>query len=236
LKGNLDLGVARGEDQGRIRKSAGGLPRGLEVTLSLMGLAVSFPVLLFMSAAIAVTSPGGVLFRQRRVGRHGELFVLYKLRTMITSDSGPQVTSRSDARITRLGRFLRNTKLDELPTLWNVIKGDMALVGPRPEVPRYVKLQDPLWQQVLAVRPGITDPVTLFLRSEEKLLLQVEGDTEEYYLTELQPQKLEGYMDYLQGRTWQTDLSVLWRTLVVVVAPQRWKGDVSVEPLYRPRR
>jgi lipopolysaccharide/colanic/teichoic acid biosynthesis glycosyltransferase len=201
-----------------------------------MGLVLSAPLLLIATAAVAMTSSGSVLFRQQRVGRYGELFVLYKLRTMIASDTGPQVTSSFDARITRIGRFLRSTKLDELPTLWNVLKGDMAMVGPRPEVPRYVKLEDPLWQKILAVRPGITDPVTLHLRSEEELLGQVEGDTEEYYLSELQPQKLRGYVDYLQTRNWHTDLSVLWRTLVAVVVPQRKVGHISVKPLHRFRR
>ena len=119
---------------------------------------------------------------------------------------------------------MRKTKLDELPTFWNVLIGDMAMVGPRPEVPRYVKLADPVWQRILAVRPGITDPVTLQLRSEEELLLQVKGDTEEYYLTELQPQKMKGYVDYLENRNWHTDLNVLWRTLVAVVFPQRKAG------------
>ena len=184
-----------------------------------MGLLLTSPLLLASAVFVALTSPGGILFRQKRVGLHGHLFTLYKLRTMRPSESGPQVTSGNDPRITRSGRFLRKSKLDELPTFWNVLKGDMAMVGPRPEVPRYVKLQDPLWQKVLAVKPGITDPVTIHLRSEEELLAQAEGDTEEYYLTELQPQKLRGYVEYLQTRNWRTDLSVLWRTLVAVVIP-----------------
>jgi lipopolysaccharide/colanic/teichoic acid biosynthesis glycosyltransferase len=103
----------------------------------------------------------------------------------------------------------------------------MAMVGPRPEVPRYVKLEDPVWQRVLAVRPGITDPVTLHLRSEEQLLVHVGGDTEEYYLTELQPEKMKGYLDYLQTRNWHTDLSVLGRTLVAVVVPRRKAGRLG---------
>lgn len=224
------------EEARRSCKPRSGLPRSVDVALSFLGLVLSAPVLLILAAAIAMTSPGGVLFRQQRVGRYGKLFVLYKLRTMIASDTGPQVTSSSDTRITRIGRFLRGAKLDELPTLWNVLKGDMALVGPRPEVPRYVKLEDPLWQTLLMVRPGITDPVTLHLRSEEKLLVQVEGDTEEYYLKELQPQKLRGYVDYLHTRNWRTDLGVLWRTLLAVAVPDRKVGDISVTPIHRFRR
>jgi lipopolysaccharide/colanic/teichoic acid biosynthesis glycosyltransferase len=189
-----------------------------------MGLLLTSPLLLAAAVTVALTSPGGALFRQKRVGRHGYIFTLYKLRTMSGSESGPQVTKDNDPRITKSGRFLRKTKLDELPTFWNVLKGDMAMVGPRPEVPLYVKLEDPLWQEILAVRPGITDPVTVRLRSEEQLLVHVGGDTEEYYLTELQPQKMKGYLDYLQTRNWQTDLLVLWRTLVAVVVPHRNVG------------
>ena len=198
-----------------------GLPRAFDVVLAGMALLLTSPLLLASAVTVALTSSGGILFRQQRVGRHGHVFTLYKLRTMRRSDHGPQVTSGNDPRITSAGRFLRRTKLDELPTFWNVLKGDMAMVGPRPEVPRYVKLEDPMWQKVLAVRPGITDPVTLLMRSEEDLLAQVGGDTEEYYLRELQPQKMKGYVDYLQTRNWHTDFGVLCRTLVAVLVPRK---------------
>jgi lipopolysaccharide/colanic/teichoic acid biosynthesis glycosyltransferase len=196
-----------------------GLPRSFEVVVSLVGLVLLFPLMAISAAMIALTSPGGIMFQQKRVGRHGETFVLYKLRTMMIANAGPEVTSKNDARITQVGKFLRQTKLDELPTLWNVLKGDMALVGPRPEVPRYVKLEDSMWQAVLTVRPGITDPVTLQLRSEEELLAQVKGDTETYYVSELLPLKLKGYVAYLKERNWRTDLKVLIQTLGAVVSP-----------------
>ena len=189
------------EDAQEIRLPGRGLPRAFDVALAVMGLVSTSPLLLASALTVALTSSGGVLFRQKRIGRHGQIFTLYKFRTMRASANGPLVTSSDDPRITASGRFLRKTKLDELPTFWNVLIGDMAMVGPRPEVPRYVKLEDPVWQKILAVRPGITDPVTLHLRSEEDLLAQVEGDTEEYYLTELQPQKMKGYVDYLQTGT-----------------------------------
>ena len=208
------------EPQG-IRQPVGGLPRVFDVVLAGMSLLLTSPLLLASAVTVALTSPGGVLFRQKRVGRHGHIFTLYKLRTMRSSDNGPQVTSGNDPRITSPGRFLRKTKLDELPTFWNVLKGDMAMVGPRPEVPKYVKLDDPVWQKILSVRPGITDPVTVRMRGEEKLLARVGGDTEEYYLTQLQPEKMKGYVDYFQTRSWRTDLGVLRRTLVAVIVPQR---------------
>jgi lipopolysaccharide/colanic/teichoic acid biosynthesis glycosyltransferase len=204
-----------------------GLPRSFDVLVSLIGLVVSAPLLLLSAVTVALTSPGGVLFPQQRVGRNGEMFVLYKLRTMRASNIGPQVTSSDDTRITRVGRLLRKTKLDELPTLWNVLKGDMALVGPRPEVPRYVNLENPMWQEVLATRPGITDPVTLRLRNEERLLAQVKGDPEAYYLNELQPLKLKGYVAYLEERSWRFELKVLWQTVAAIVVPRRSSTDFT---------
>ena len=197
------------------------LPRIFDVVVSLIGLVLSMPLLLAAGFMVAVTSAGGILFKQERVGRNGRLFTLYKLRTMRVSNSGPQVTSGDDVRITGVGRFLRQTKLDELPTLWNVLRGDLSLVGPRPEVPKYVDLEDPQWQLVLEAKPGITDPVTLQLRNEEKLLAQVGGDPEQYYVTKLQPLKLKGYVAYLKSRTWRRDLQVLWHTTVAVIIPSQ---------------
>jgi lipopolysaccharide/colanic/teichoic acid biosynthesis glycosyltransferase len=209
-----------------------GLPRWAEATFAIAGLVVAAPVIGLAGLGIVVFSGRPVFFRQQRVGQNGDTFNLYKLRTMTPSVGGPQITSNVDSRITRLGRFLRNTKLDELPTLWNVVRGDMSLVGPRPEVPRFVQLADPTWQKVLAVKPGITDPVTLRLRSEAELLAQIDGDTEEYYAKELQPAKLKGYVAYLEERTWRTDLKILLQTLVAVVVP-RESGGQSVDGVSR---
>jgi len=198
------------------RGSHNGIPRWAEVLLAFVALVIALPLIALLGLAIALFSQGPIFFRQKRVGQHGRLFDLYKLCTMRPSDEGPQVTSSNDERITPLGRFLRRSKLDELPTFWNVLKGDMALVGPRPEVPRYVKLEDPIWQAVLAVRPGLTDPVTLRLRNEEELLAGIKSDTESYYVNQLQPLKLKGYVAYLKERTWRTDFEVLGKTLVKI--------------------
>lgn len=198
-----------------------GIPRWAEAMIAFLGLIATAPVIAFFALAIALSFSGPIFFRQKRVGQHGLLFDLYKLCTMRPSDDGPQITSSRDERITRLGRFLRRTKLDELPTLWNVLRGEMALVGPRPEVPRFVKLEDPVWQAVLAVRPGLTDPVTLQLRNEEELLAGVTTDTESYYVNELQPSKLNGYVAYLEERTWRSDLKVLGQTIVEIVIGSR---------------
>jgi len=194
-----------------------GLPRSFDVAVSLILLVLSAPLLLLSAVAVMLTSPGGFLFPQKRVGRHGNTFVLYKLRTMRASSTGPQVTSGDDARITQVGKFLRKTKLDELPTLWNVLRGDMSLVGPRPEVPRYFDRTNPRWQVIMEVRPGVTDPVTLQLRDEEALLAEVGGNIEHFYVETLQPMKLDGYVHYLQQRSWKSDLHVFWKTAIEII-------------------
>jgi lipopolysaccharide/colanic/teichoic acid biosynthesis glycosyltransferase len=203
-----------------------GLPRWFEVPLAFISLVLLAPLLALAGLAIFLSSGRPIIFRQIRVGKNGRNFELYKLRTMKPSSGGPQITSGTDTRITRLGRFLRHAKIDELPPLWNVLRGEMSLVGPRPEVPRFVVLEDPLWQKVLSVRPGITDPVSVQLRSEADLLAQVEGDMEQYYVNELQPAKLRGYVAYLEKRTWRGDLGVLVQTALAVLAP----GEFKTEP------
>jgi lipopolysaccharide/colanic/teichoic acid biosynthesis glycosyltransferase len=198
-----------------------GLPRQTEAVIALAGLVMVAPLIALAAIAIAATSRGPVIFRQKRMGRKGRPFTMYKLRTMRVANSGPQVTARDDVRVTPVGKFLRKTKLDELPELWNVLKGDMSLIGPRPEVPRYVDLADPMWRLVLEARPGITDPMTLRLRNEEALLVEVEGDRERFYLETLLPFKLGGYLRYLQARSWRSDLKVLWHTIIAVAFPNK---------------
>jgi lipopolysaccharide/colanic/teichoic acid biosynthesis glycosyltransferase len=190
------------------------------VIVAALGLIVCAPLFAIVALAILVSSPGSILFRQQRVGRNGQIFILVKFRTMkATRSRGPQVTAKDDTRITRVGRVLRATKIDELPELWNVLKGDMSLVGPRPEVPGYVDLSDPGWREVLKVRPGLTDPVTMRLRNEERLLAEVEGDVESFYLEKLQPLKILGYVEYLHRRSWREDVKVLFATVLAVVRP-----------------
>jgi lipopolysaccharide/colanic/teichoic acid biosynthesis glycosyltransferase len=196
-----------------------GIPRPVEVALAILVLGVSAPFIVAAAIAVVVTSRGPAIFRQERMGRGGLPFVLYKLRTMRSSHCGVEVTAGDDDRITKVGRLLRRTKVDELPELWNVIKGDMSLCGPRPEVPKYVDLENPEWRLLLAVRPGVTDPVTMRFRNEEILLQAVEGDRERFYLEVLQPLKLRGYVEYLKQRTWRRDLRVLWQSGVAVIIP-----------------
>lgn len=196
-----------------------GIPRSFEMLIALAGLIAFLPLLAFVAALIKLTSRGPVLFRQKRVGRFGREFTLYKFRTMRVANQGLKVTAAGDRRITKVGKWLRKTKVDELPELWNVLVGEMSFVGPRPEVPEYVDLRNPLWQQILSCRPGITDPVTLRLRNEEKLLALVE-DKEEFYETVLQPYKLRGYVWFITHKSWKTDIRIIGRTIAVVLLPQ----------------
>jgi len=196
-----------------------GLPRALEAPVAFLALLGSLPLIILSAVLIKIISPGRVLFRQWRIGRNGQPFALIKLRTMEQQADGPQVTITTDPRVTSIGRVLRKMKLDELPEFWNVLNGDMSLVGPRPEVPRYVDLGDRSWQIILQTRPGLTDPVTLRLRNEEKLLAEVEGDVEQFYREVLQPVKLRGYVEYLQTRSWREDLKIIFRTAIGVIRP-----------------
>jgi lipopolysaccharide/colanic/teichoic acid biosynthesis glycosyltransferase len=198
-----------------------GIPRTVEAFLALVGLVVLSPLLGLGILLVALSSPGPFFYRQERIGLHGRKFILYKIRSMKVNSSSLQVTAKDDDRITWAGKFVRRTKIDELPELWNVLRGDMSIVGPRPEVERYVDLDNPLWRQVLAVRPGITDPVTFSLRNEEELLGAVEGDLEQFYLESLQPLKLKGYIEYLGQRDAWSDVMVIVRTLFVILFPNK---------------
>lgn len=193
----------------------------MEAALALGGLAAAAPVLAISGVLVKLSSPGPVLFRQQRMGQDGKPFELYKFRTMRTGNSGPAITARGDSRITPIGKLLRQTKLDELPSLLNVAKGELSFVGPRPEVPRYVDLSNPLWRAVLAAKPGLTSQVTIELRNEEQLLASVSGDRDRYYREFLLPYKLLGERDYVQGRSWRSDLGVIAETLVAIVRSDR---------------
>jgi len=195
-----------------------GLPRTAEIILSLMGLLFAAPCLAVAAILIKADSHGAVFFRQKRVGQNGRAFTMLKFRTMGSSCNGSLITAANDKRVTRFGRFLRRSKIDELPELWNVLKGDMSFVGPRPEVPEFVDLSDPLWQAVLEHRPGITDPVTLRLRNEEHLLANV-SDKERYYREVVQPYKLRGYARFVGDKSWKTDLRIIGRTLRAIAFP-----------------
>ncbi|MBT6491646.1 MAG: sugar transferase, partial [Deltaproteobacteria bacterium] len=181
------MSLKSSSDKSNHRAVNEGMPSSLQKLIAGLGLVVASPILAGCAAAVACSSKGPILFRQQRMGRNGKAFTLYKFRTMADSNTGPKVTVKGDPRITSIGKILRKSKLDELPELWNVVNGTMALVGPRPEAVEYVDLNKELWNTVLLARPGITDPVTINLRNEEELLAAVDGAREDFYKSTLQP-------------------------------------------------
>ena len=199
--------------------------RLFDVLASGCGLLLLAPLLLLMALAIKLDSPGPVFFRQTRVGRHGVEFRIHKFRTMVhgvgSAEAGapeaePQLTIGSDHRITRVGALLRRTKLDELAQLIDVLRGRMSLVGPRPEVPRYVATYPQgLRDKVLAVRPGITDPASLAFRDESALLARA-ADPEREYVEVVLPAKLQLSARYVDDATFGGDLRLIVSTLRVL--------------------
>ena len=191
--------------------------RALDIGASGLGLAILSPLFALIALAIKLDSPGSVFFRGKRVGKGEEPFYVYKFRTMVAdaAQKGPGITVAGDARVTRVGRLLRRTKLDELPQLINVLKGDMSLVGPRPEDPRYVATYTPEQRHVLRVRPGITSPASVKFRHEAALL---QGDDwERAYREEVLPAKLQIELAYLAHRSVWRDLKVIAQTFLALL-------------------
>lgn len=192
------------------------LKRLLDLVVATVGLVVLSPLFLLLAVWIKLDSPGPVFYRGQRVGKDGRLFQMLKFRGMVkgADQDGPAITARGDPRVTRVGQFLRQSKLDELPQLINVLRGEMSLVGPRPEDPRYVALYTPKQRRVLRARPGITSLASIEFRHEEELLAQGGGD--DFYVQELMPRKLEMDLEYLEGASFASDLMVLLKTVAAV--------------------
>lgn len=195
------------------------MKRGLDISLASAGLLFSLPLWLVIAIAIKIDSPGSVFFAHERVGRWGRRFKVLKFRTMVQDapKRGGAITSGGDPRITRMGRLLRKTKLDELPQLCNVLKGEMSLVGPRPEVGKYVQLYpDAERRLILSVPPGITGLTQIRYRNEERLLAE-QADPEAYYREVLLPQKIASDVEYVQKRGFLTDIRILCQTVIAVL-------------------
>ena len=195
------------------------LKRLMDVVISGCALLVLWPLLLLIALAIKLDDPGPVFYRQVRVGRNGKEFRIFKFRTMVVDadKKGLQITVGRDSRITRVGAFLRKTKLDELAQLLNVLTGEMSFVGPRPEVPKYVDLYTPYQRQVLLVRPGITDYASIAYRNENDLLEGAQ-DPERMYIDEIMPAKIELNMRYLHEISPLSDIRLILKTIAAVVA------------------
>ena len=195
------------------------LKRLFYVAASAAGLLLLAPLLLAIAVWIRLDSPGPVFFRQERVGLRGQPFRIFKFRSMRADNAGPQITVGADARITRSGRFIRAYKLDELPQLLNVLLGDMSIVGPRPEVPRYVALYPAtVRDEVLSVRPGMTDWASVQYRSESALLAH-SSDPERTYVETVLPAKLALCQQYVRERSLLLDLKIIAMTLGILLKP-----------------
>jgi len=191
----------------------------LDFIAAVFGLLLLMPLLLLITIIIKANDGGNVLFYQERMGKNFKKFKLYKFRTMVVNADkmGPAITRGEDPRITRIGKFLRHYKLDELPQLINVLKGDMSIVGPRPEVEKYVMLFKDKYERILSIRPGITDYAALAYRNEEDILKKYE-DTNEGYVREVLPAKIALYEKYLQKMSFATDIKIIFQTLWRIIA------------------
>jgi lipopolysaccharide/colanic/teichoic acid biosynthesis glycosyltransferase len=194
------------------------LKRGLDVAASAIGLLLSLPLLVLAALAVKLSSRGPVFFRQERMGRDFKPFRIFKFRTMVMDAPklGAQITAGADPRVTAVGRFLRKSKLDELAQLINVLHGDMSLVGPRPEVPKYVEMFRDEYREILRVRPGITDPASIKYRDESATLGRA-SDPERAYVEQILPDKIAIARDYVARQSFLSDLTIICRTLAAIV-------------------
>jgi lipopolysaccharide/colanic/teichoic acid biosynthesis glycosyltransferase len=190
------------------------MKRLLDIVVSLVGLICLLPLMLLVAVLIKLDSSGPVFFRQERIGRGFRPFQILKFRTMLNNaqTKGRLITLAQDPRITRVGRILRQTKIDELPQLINVLKGEMSLVGPRPEVSRYVRAFQKDYEEILKVRPGMTDLASLKYRNEEAILSNSD-DPDEEYVSHVLPDKIRLAKDYLERSSFLFDLSLIFKTL-----------------------
>jgi lipopolysaccharide/colanic/teichoic acid biosynthesis glycosyltransferase len=191
------------------------LKRAIDVAVSGVALVVLSPLFVVIGLAIILDSGFPVFYFQERVGRGFRRFRISKFRSMKADHSGSKITVGGDSRVTRIGKILRATKMDELPQFWNVVAGDMSLVGPRPEIPDYVEMCRPRYERILTVRPGITDLASVRFRDEERVLAEV-ANPMEHYAREILPRKLDLAEEYVRRHSLTLDASILLRTAVAV--------------------
>ena len=193
------------------------LKRVFDIISSLMVLLIIFPLLILISILIKLDSKGQIFYYQKRIGLNGKEFNLYKFRTMKPgSDKKGLLTVGNDSRITRVGSFLRKSKLDELPQLFNIITGDMSVVGPRPETPNYVELYNEEQRKVLNIKPGLTDYASLEFINENELLAK-HDNPEKVYIETIMPQKLRLNLKYIQDQNFLLDLKIIFRTIFKIL-------------------
>lgn len=192
--------------------------RSFDIISSGAALILLSPLFIILSVCICVDSPGSPFFSQKRVGRHGRIFNIYKFRSMVVekSDDSPSITRKNDDRITKIGAFIRKYKIDEIPQLINVFIGDMSIVGPRPEVPKYVAMYNEEQRRILSVRPGLTDLASISFIDEEQILA-VSDDMEKTYVEEIMPKKLQLGIQYINSLTFFNDIKLIFRTFASIL-------------------
>src|SRR3972149_3619496 len=207
------------------------MKRLFDILFSFIGLLLLQPLFVVVAIMIKVDSTGPILFRQGRVGKNFRRFIIYKFRTMVVDaeKKGLRITSGGDNRITRTGRLLRKFKIHELPQLFNVLKGDMSLVGPRPEVIKYVEWYKDDYERILSIRPGITDISSMTFRNEESILQGVD-DPERYYVHVLLPEKMRLAREYIQNVSFFYDVRLIFKTLYKVIFQLKYSQKQALSP------
>jgi len=197
------------------------MKRLFDIISSLVGLIFISPIFPVVPILIKLDSKGPVFFKQWRIGKDGKQFKIYKFRTMVqeADEVGSLITAGNDQRITKIGKLLRRYEIDELPTLMNVLKGDMSIVGPRPEVPKYLHHYGRKYREILSLRPGITDLGTLSFRDEARYLNA--QNYEDIYEKKLLPQKLDLYLEYVHHKSFMFDLRIILRTVTLILKQRK---------------
>ncbi|MFU0833847.1 MAG: Exopolysaccharide production protein ExoY [Oscillospiraceae bacterium] len=200
------------------KRAALAVKRAFDIIASFIILLIFSPVLLILALAIKLDSPGPVFYRQVRVGRYNRDFKIYKFRTMVQDADkiGPAVTTGEDKRITRVGKFIRRCRLDEFSQLINVLNGTMSLVGPRPEIRRYVDAYSPEGMATLLIRPGITAPSSIAFKDEDRLLV-ADGDPDKIYIERILPPKTQMNLEYLRNISVLGDIKIIFQTIAAVI-------------------
>lgn len=200
------------------------LKRMFDILMSFIGIIILLPLMIIIGIIIKLTSKGPILFKQIRVTKNSKLFQIYKFRTMRENSEGnKQITVGNDSRITGIGKILRKTKLDEIPQLFNVIKGEMSLVGPRPEVPKYVELYNDEQKKILQVPAGITDYASIYFSNESELLGKADNP-EKFYIEKIMPYKIELNQKYIENINIFTDIKIIILTILKIA------GFIKLEP------
>jgi len=198
------------------------LKRLFDIIVSALAIIILLPIFIILVTIIIITDGLPIIYKQQRVGKNCKMFTMYKLRTMTNRAVEKDIADLGDnSRITKIGKFLRKTKLDEIPQLWNVLKGDMSIVGPRPELKARLQYYTTHWEKVYSVRPGITGNASIVFRNEEELSKNVD-DPQQYYIDVLLPKKIVMYEEYVDKRNFIYDILIIFKTMMTIFFGQKY--------------